>query len=325
MNHCIFSKIGYLRAMKIGIVGCGQVGMAAASSLFQQGLISELILIDKDQNKTKGEALDLMHAQGYVGRCSVSYGEYSDLSDVSYIVFTAGVSQEPGENRLDLLGRNLSILKLIIKKLDKYCPNAILIIATNPVDILTYFAGEYSSRNLRKIIGTGTMLDTSRFRSLLGEHFNIDPRSVHAYVVGEHGNSEVLLWSSAMIAGQKVVNNPILEKEISFQQKNDIENSVVNAAYDIIEKKGYTSWAIGLVISYLISVIENDQKSILPLSVRTEGDYGIEDSCMGLPCIVGKEGIERKISLTLSDEESLNLKNSGKILAEIISSLKIKN
>ncbi len=307
---------------KIGIVGCGHVGMAAAFALFKEGLASEMVLLDKDHERSEGEAMDLMHAQAYTDRCSVRAGDYSDLKDASYIVISAGVSQAPGETRLELLSRNVDVLRPIMVELDRYCPDAVIIMATNPVDILTYMAQELSSRAHCKIIGTGTMLDTSRFRSLIGDYYNIDPKSVHAYVVGEHGNSEVLLWSQVQIGGKKILGDSVLGKVMSDRDRDQINEKVTKAAYQIIERKGYTSWAIGLVISSLIKALSGDQRKVLPLSIRVEGEYGVSDTCMGLPCIVGSGGVEGKVDFEMSERERELLKVSGDLLSALIRDIK---
>jgi L-lactate dehydrogenase len=306
---------------KVGIVGCGHVGMAAASSLFYSGLASDLVLVDHNKNLAAGEAMDLMHGQGYATRCHVSSGDYSNLVGARYIVISAGVSQKVGETRINLLNRNIEVFKQIIPKLDKYCPDAIIIIATNPVDIMTYASQEISSRPWQKIIGTGTMLDTSRFRALIGEFYGIDPRSVHAMVLGEHGDSEVPLWSSATIAGQSILSQEFLGKKLSEEDKNKIEFSVKNAAYQIIEKKGHTNWAIGFVISHLVKIIENDQKTILPISVRFEGELGLSGLCLGYPCVVGVDGIEKKMDMRLDESEKESLYKSGTLLRSCIQQL----
>lgn len=309
--------------MKIGIVGCGMVGMAAASAIFRDSLASELILVDIDKEKACGEAMDLMHAQAYTSRCSVSQGDYNDLQGAEYIVFSSGVSQKTGESRIDLLNRNIEILRPIISELDTNCPDAKIIVATNPVDILTYCAGELSCRSKSKIIGTGTMLDTSRFRSALGSFYQVNPKSIHAYVVGEHGNSEVLLWSSAMIAGKRIKDSNVLGKTLSEKDIKDIDDEVRNAAYKIIDKKGYTSWAIGFVIAHLIRTIESDQKSILALSVRAPKWMNLSGACIGLPCLVGKDGVEKVVDLDLSPSEKELLRSSHNYLADIITKLNL--
>jgi len=307
--------------IKIGIVGCGHVGMATASALFQAGTASEIILVDRNEQLAKGEAMDLMHGQGHAGRCKVRAGATKDLLGASYIVITAGVSQKAEETRIDLLNRNITILKSLIQDLDEFSPEAIIILATNPVDILTYACQKLSQRPWQKIIGTGTMLDTSRFRAILGEYYAVDPKSVHALVVGEHGDSEVLLWSSATIAGNRILNQYVLDQLISSEIMDKITVDVKNAAYQIIQKKGHTSWAIGLVISYLLKAIINDQKSIFPLSVRLEGEYGLENVCLGLPCVVAVTGVEKKVSLDLSAEELTALLSSAKKLQNLITQL----
>jgi L-lactate dehydrogenase len=309
--------------MKVGIIGCGHVGMAAASAIFQKGLASELVLLDHDHERAVGEAMDLKHAQSYVSRCMVRAGDYEDLRESDYLIICAGVSQKPGESRTDLLQRNVEVLKEIVLKIDSTAPDAIVIIATNPVDILTYFAQELSLRPHQKVIGTGTMLDTSRFRSIVGELYQIDPKSVHGYVVGEHGNSEVLLWSETRIGGQKILENKILGKRISDTEVTEITDSVVNAAYKIIDRKGYTSWAVGFVIAELLEILKRDQKTIVPLSVRVNGEFSISGTCLGLPCVVGKNGIEQILNIKASDKELKLLQKSGEKLASLVSQVKI--
>ncbi len=295
--------------------------MAAAVSIFQNNLAEKLILVDKNEDLAKGEAMDLMHAQGYNGRCSVSFKQLEELDEIDIIIISAGVSQKDGETRLDLLNRNAIILKNIIQSLDKTCPHSLIIMATNPVDILTYVAQDLSSRNSKKIIGTGTMLDTSRFRSLLGEYYNVDPKSVHAYVVGEHGNSEVLLWSSAAIAGKSILDSKVLGKKIDKESIEKITSDVTYAAYSIIEKKGYTSWAIGIIISHMVSIISQNKKSVVPLSVRVEDYLGVSKTCLGLPVVLGREGVEEILPIQMSKEEENLFKASGEMLANIISEM----
>jgi L-lactate dehydrogenase len=305
---------------KVGIIGAGYVGVAAAYSLFQQSLCSELILVDTEIQRAEAQALDLMHAQAYVGRCQVKAGNYQDLSDCSIVIITAGVSQKNDETRLDLLQRNVNIFSTIIEELDKACPEAILIIATNPVDILTYISQEISQRPHKKVIGTGTMLDTSRFRSLLGEYYNVDPKSVHGFIVGEHGDSELPLWSSTNIAGLNITTETINGKPFIQQDMDKIFHDVKTAAYKIIEKKGHTDLAIGLMISHLVKTINNNQRSILPLSVRLEGHYNLEGLCMGLPCILGENGIEAVIAPSVSKEEESLIYKSAQVLLKSIKS-----
>ncbi|MDJ0918983.1 MAG: L-lactate dehydrogenase [Woeseiaceae bacterium] len=312
-----------LQRHTIGIVGTGQVGMAAATSLFQQRIARELILIDVDRNRAEGEAMDLMHAQGYVGRRRVWAGDYSDLTNAQIVIITAGVSQKPGEDRLSLLNRNAAVFKQIAEELDRHAPKAILLIASNPVDILTYVMQDLSERPDEKVIGTGTMLDTTRLRTLLAEHYDVDPRSVHALILGEHGDSEIVAWSRANIGGLPILNNSVLGRPYDPKVLDEIFQRVRNAAYEIIERKGYTNWAIGLVLAHLVRTIQEDQNSVLPISVRLHGEYGINDVCLSIPAAVGIKGAGERVHLPLSEDERRALSASADTLKKSLRSLSV--
>lgn len=307
----------------IGIIGTGNVGIAAAYALFLSRVASEIILIDKDNSRAEGEAMDLMHGQPYVGHISVRAGTYDDLGNAQIVVVCAGVSQRPGESRLELLNRNAVVLKQIASQLDRHAPEAVLVVASNPVDILTYTLQQLSRRPSHRIIGTGTMLDTGRFRSLLGQHYNVDPRSVHAYIVGEHGDSEVPLWSSADIGGVSIIDHVVLNKQFDKERMAHLFEKVRNAAYQIIERKGYTNTAIGAVIARLCQTILDDQKSVLTVSTRLSGEYGLEDLCLSIPCLVGLEGIEAKVLPELNNQEIDGLKRSARIIKESLDGLSL--
>lgn len=305
-----------LSRQTIGIVGTGNVGMAAAYALFQRRGASEIILVDLDRERAEGEAMDLMHGQAYVGRCMVRAGGYEDLRNASVIVICAGAAQRPGESRLDLLNRNAAVFRAIAVELDRHAPEAILLVASNPVDILTYVMQELSARPPSRIIGTGTMLDTTRFRTLLGQHYGVDPRSVHALILGEHGDSEVPIWSTATIAGLRLVGNTILGRPYSPEALEAIVQQVRRAAYEIIQRKGYTNWAIGLVIAHLIHTIQDDQHSVLPVSVRLQGQLGLEGVCMSMPAPVGIEGVGPCLPPRVDAEEEAALQRSAAVLRE---------
>jgi L-lactate dehydrogenase len=311
------------RRQTVGIVGTGQVGMAAAYAIFQQRIVRELILIDSNRKRAEGEAMDLMHSQGYVGRCRVRVGDYSNLNQAQVIIICAGVGQKPGESRLDLLNRNADIFKSIAEQLDEYVPDALLLIATNPVDILTYVTQELSQRPNQRIIGTGTMLDTTRFRSLLADHYNVDPRSVHAFILGEHGDTEVPIWSTASIAGAPLLKDETLGTCFEREAMENLFERVRHAAYDIIDRKGYTNWAIGLVIAHLLRTILDDQKSVLPVSVRLEGEYGINDVCLSIPSAVGIEGVTKRVLPAINDEELARLRHCADVLKEGLAGIRL--
>ncbi len=312
-----------LKRQTVGIVGAGQVGMAAAYALFIQKTASKLILIDINKKRAEGEAMDLMHAQAYVGRCDVDAGDYSDLEGAQMVVISAGVSQKPGETRLELLNRNAEIFREIAVQLDRYAPNAILLIATNPVDILTYVMQSLSQRPPNLIIGTGTMLDTTRFRTLLGEYYNVDPRSVHAFILGEHGDSEVPIWSTADIAGTRLVDGAIMGKPFDHAAMDALFQRVRRAAYEIINRKGYTNWAIGLVIAHLWRTILDDQNSVLPVSVRLNGEYGIHDVCLSIPTAVGINGVGERVLPALNEQELQALRHSAEVLKQGLAGIEL--
>ena len=306
-----------INIQKVGVIGTGYVGMAAAFSIFQQQLANELILIDRDLSRAEGEALDLMHGQPLVGRCQVQTGDYEDLAGTGIIVVCAGASQSSSdENRLELLKRNIKVLESIARELDRYAPDALLLIASNPVDILTRGMQCLSARPRQRIIGTGTCLDTSRFRTLLAQHYDVSPCSVHAYILGEHGDSEVPVWSSASIGGLSLQYNEINGRHFDAEQMDTLFYQVKNAAYEIIAGKGHTNWAIGLVIADIIRTITDNQRRILPVSVRLEGEYGIENVCLSIPTIVGSQGIENHILPDLNKEELKELRLSAQTLLE---------
>ncbi|MDH4029815.1 MAG: L-lactate dehydrogenase, partial [Chromatiales bacterium] len=298
-----------MNKQRVGIVGTGNVGVAAAFAMFVQENCSEIILVDIDKKRARGEAIDLMHGQAYVGRIIVRDGDYEDLAGCQIVVVTAGAAQKPGETRLDLLNNNARVFRSIAEGLDRHAPDAILIVASNPVDVLTYMMQQMSGRPGKRVIGTGTMLDTSRFRSLLGEYYEVDPRSVHGYILGEHGDSEFAAWSTVTIGGKSPVRSTILGRHWNEADMEDLFLRVRNAAYEIIDGKGYTNWAIGLVIARLVSIILDDRHSIQPVTSRLGGDYGISDVCISVPALVGMAGVQRLIHLNLEEAEQASLEH----------------
>jgi len=307
----------------VGIVGTGQVGVAGAFAMFVQDVCSELILVDIDKKRAHGEALDLMHGQGYAGRILVRDGDYDALAGCQVVVISAGAAQKPGETRLDLLNKNARIFASIAAQLDRYAPDAIVIVASNPVDILTYIMQELSDRPRERVIGTGTMLDTSRFRSMLGDYYRVDPKSVHGYILGEHGDSEFAAWSTVTIGGKSPVDAGILGRPWNQPDMDTLFCQVRNAAYKIIEGKGYTNWAIGLVISRLVAIILEDRCSIQPVSARLQDDYGINGVCLSLPTRVSMNGVEGHVHLRLNDAEREALTQSAAIMAAAIADVEL--
>jgi L-lactate dehydrogenase len=302
----------------IGVIGVGNVGVAAAYALFLNRTAEEIILVDKDRRRAEGEAMDMMHGQAYVGHIAVRAGDYPDLAAAQIVIIAAGVGQRPGESRLELLNRNADVLGQIAAQLDRHAPDAVLLIASNPVDILTYMMHRLSDRPSHRIVGTGTMLDTGRFRALLGKHYQVDPRSVHAYIVGEHGDSEVPLWSKAMVGGIPIKENMVLGRCFDADQMNDIFSQVRDAAYEIIDRKGYTNTAIGAILARLSEAVLEDQKSILTVSVAMTGEYGLNRVCLSNPCVIGFQGIEAKLTPDLDDNELHGIQVSARRLKQNI-------
>ncbi|KJS30611.1 MAG: lactate dehydrogenase [Desulfatitalea sp. BRH_c12] len=308
----------------IGIVGAGHVGMAAAYAVFLRGLAGEIIVVDQDHRRAEGEAMDLMHGQAFVERVSVRAGEYADLAAAQVVVISAGVAQKPDETRLALLNRNAAVLRQIIAQLDAHTPGSVLIIASNPVDILTHVTQALTRRPAGLVIGTGTMLDTARFRALLGDYYGVDPRSVHAYILGEHGDSEVPIWSSAHIGGVPLMDNTILGKTFAREEMERIFQSVRHAAYEILSRKGYTNTAIGSSIARLVEAILDDQRSVLPVSRQLTGQHGIDGVCLSIPSIIGQQGVTDALLLRLNDVELDGLRYSAQVLRESLQGIQVQ-
>lgn len=308
-----------IQRRSVAIIGTGNVGSAAAYALFNQRIASEIILVDLNRERAEGEAMDLMHGQLLVGNVSVRAGGYEDLTNTQVVVITAGVGQNSSsESRLELLNRNAKVFKNIINELDTHAPNAILIVATNPVDILTYVTQKLSKRPPQRVIGTGTLLDTARFRALLGRYYEVDPQSVHAYILGEHGDSEVPVWSQANIGGKPIKDDTVMGKKFNSDKLRQLFEEAKNAAYEIIGRKGFTNSAIGVVIARIVQAVLEDERSVIPVSVAWQGEYGIEDVCMSLPSVVGMDGVRARVVPRLSGEEIEGLESSAAVLKRSI-------
>jgi L-lactate dehydrogenase len=300
----------------VGVVGAGNVGTAAAYAMFTERVASEIVLVDVNRRRAEGEAMDLAHGQALVGRIDVRAGGYADLTDAQVVVIAAGVNQAPGESRLALHGRNRAVFREVAAALDQYAPGAVLLVATNPVDLLTHEMQELSRRPRSSIIGTGTLLDTARLRAGLGARYGVSPRSVHAYILGEHGDSEVAIWSNATIGGLPFWERTVRGRPFDAAAMQALFEEVRSSANRIIERKGYTNLAIGLVIAHLADAILSDQKAVLPVSVRVDGQYGIRDVCLSLPAVIGIGGVDEIIAPDLSQEEQDALRRSAEVLIE---------
>jgi L-lactate dehydrogenase len=310
------------RPTRVAIVGCGNVGATFAYALLLSGLASEIVLIDANHAKAEGEAMDLNHAMPLGRPVRIWAGDYEDCKGALLTVVTAGAAQRPGETRLDLVQRNTGIFKQIIPNIVKNNPEGIIIIATNPVDILTYVAQELSGLPRNQVIGSGTVLDSARFRYLLSQEFDVDPRSVHAFIIGEHGDSEVPAWSLANIAGMRLPQYCAVNGLGCDEQHLDrIFEQTRDAAYHIIERKGATYYAIASGLVRICEAIIRDQSTVLSVSSYIKDYYGISDVCLSIPSIVDLGGVERVIHLDLSADEIEGLRKSADILKGILSQL----
>ncbi|HCW22172.1 MAG TPA: L-lactate dehydrogenase [Lachnospiraceae bacterium] len=308
-----------MNARKVGIVGCGFVGSSSAFALMQSGLFNEMVLIDAVPDKAEGEALDISHGVPFASPMKIYAGTYDDVKDAGVIVVTAGAAQKPGETRLDLVHKNVGIFRSIIPEIAKRGFDGILLIVANPVDILTYAALQMSGLPKERVIGSGTVLDSARLRSKLGEHLSVDSRSVHAFIVGEHGDSEFAAWSSANISGVPLSDFCEMRGHYHHEQSQEnILESVKNSAYEIISKKHATYYGIAMSVKRICEAIVHDEKSILPVSVLMEGEYGLNDVCLSMPAIVGADGFEQHVPIPLSKEEQEELTKSAKALREVI-------
>ena len=307
---------------KAAIVGCGFVGAASAFALMESGLFSELVMIDAAKDKAEGEALDISHGLPFAKPMQIYAGDYPDLADASVIIVTAGAGQKPGETRLDLVKKNVGIFKSVIPQIVKYNREGILLIVANPVDILTLTAAKLSGFPENRVFGSGTVLDTARLKYLLGQHLEVDSRSVHAFIIGEHGDSEIAVWSSANVSG--VPLNSFCEMRGHFQHEESmrrIADEVKNSAYDIIAKKGATYYGIAMSVRRICEAIVRDEKTILPVSCIQHGNHGIEGVALSMPAIVGKEGVEVQVPIELNEREEQELRASAETLRKVVEDL----
>ena len=304
------------------MIGCGFVGASSAFSLMQSGLFSDMVLIDANADRAEGEAMDLSHGLPFARPMEIYAGNYEDISDCGLVIVTAGANQKPGETRLDLVKKNVDIFKQIIPEIVKHNTECILLIVSNPVDILTYTALKLSGFPANRVIGSGTVLDTARLKYLIGRRFGVDSRSVHAFIIGEHGDSELAVWSSANISGVEL--NRFCEQNGSFDHRTALKKlyeDVRDSAYEIIKKKGATYYGIAMAVRRIAECILRDERSILPVSSLIQGHYGLENLCMGVPTIVGGEGIEKIIDINLNGEEQLELMHSAEALKKVLATL----
>jgi L-lactate dehydrogenase len=305
------------RTGKVGLVGTGMVGSSFAYALIQRSLVSELVLVDANHERAEGEAMDLTHGMSFVRPTRVYAGDYSDLAGADVVVIAAGANQRPGQTRLDLLKVNAAVFRDVVPRILAVNERCIIVVATNPVDILTHISAEIAGPDRGRVIGSGTILDTARFRVLLGEHYGVDPRSVHGYIIGEHGDSSLATWSIADIGGVSL-HDYTGPNGHTFDQAalDSIALQVRNAAYEIIKRKQATYYAIGLGLVAIIEAVVRDQHTVLSVSSPLSGQYDVRDISTSLPKVVGRQGIERVLTPRLSEVEVALFQRSAAILHE---------
>ena len=308
---------------KVVVIGAGFVGTTYVYALMHTGLAGKIVLIDLDKKRVQGEVMDLEHGLAFIPPVEIRPGDYSDCADADLIVVTAGAKQIPGQSRLELLQGNADIVKSICDEIKKYDSDAVLVMVTNPVDMLTQVALKQLGWPRERVVGSGTVLDSARFRSMLSRHCGIDTRNVHAYILGEHGDSEVAVWSMTHVAGVPMKDYcDICQGCDTAKRHEDIVQRVRNSAYHIIDYKGSTYYTIGLSLTRISEAILRNEHSILTVSLLLQGEYDINDICLSVPCVVGKTGIERIITAELFENEQAALRTSAQTLREELDKIK---
>jgi len=306
----------FSKKRKIVVIGVGAVGSTTAYTLLLRQRMDELVLIDANKEKAIGDALDMNHGLAFLGKAKVWAGSYEDCADADIIIITAGVAQKPGESRVDLLKRNIAIFESITEQVLKFNKDGILLIASNPVDVMSYFTWKKSGWPSQRVIGSGTLLDTARFRYLIGEKLAIDPRSVHAHIIGEHGDSELPVWSHTNVAGSEI--------ELSEEDRNHIFHNTRDAAYRIIEAKGATYYAIALALDRICTAILKNEASVLNVSTLLKNYHGIDDVYLGVPSIVDRSGVREVLQFNVKQNEQELLRKSANKIKELIRSISME-
>lgn len=307
---------------KVAIIGCGMVGSSTAFSLMTSGLFTDMLLIDVNRDRAVGEAMDLSHCLPFTSPVEIRAGGYKDLRDYGIIIITAGVGQKPGETRMDCIKSNVAVMRSIVPSITEYNRDGYLMVVTNPVDVLTYVCRKLSGHAPNTVFGSGTVLDSARLKFSVGRRLNVDPRSVHAFVIGEHGDSELAVWSSANVGGIP------LDRYCAHcgyrgheDNRKKLADSVKNSAYEIIKRKGATYYGIAAAIRRICESIVRDEHSIMPVSAYVQGHYGLNDVYISVPALIGSGGVEDIVDIPLSDEEKTALDNSARTLKEAISEI----
>ena len=310
-----------MNKQKCAVIGCGFVGASIVFSLIQEEMFSELVLIDINQTKAEGEAMDLSHGLPFVHPMKIYAGTYADLADCFLIIITAGAGQRPGETRLELVRKNVEIFRDMIPQITAVTQDARLLIVSNPVDVMTYAAWKLSGYPPEHVIGSGTVLDTARLKYLLGAHLGVDSRSVHAFIIGEHGDSELAVWSSANISGVDLDSFCDICGACDGETLHRLYEDVRTSAYKVIEKKGATYYAIALAVTRIARAIVREEHSVLPVSAYVNGHYGVSDVYFGVPSIVGAEGVEKVLDIPLDGSEQQQLEHLVQTLKDVIAGL----
>jgi L-lactate dehydrogenase len=290
----------------------------------QSGLFSEIAMIDADMEKAEGEAMDISHGIPFARHMRIYAGTYDDVKDAGIVIITAGANQKPGETRLDLVHKNVGIFKSIIPQITSRNFDGILLVVANPVDILTRVAQKLSGLPENRVIGSGTVLDTGRLKYRLSDHLQVDSKSIHAFIIGEHGDSEIVAWSSANVSGVPLSNFCEMRGHYEHREaENEIAEKVKNSAYDIIQRKRATYYGVAMAVKRICEVIVRNEEAILPVSTAMHGEHGIDDVVLSMPCVVGSNGIETQVPIVMSEEETAKLQESAKVLKEILDSLEL--
>ena len=309
---------------KAAVIGCGFVGSATAFTLMQSRLFSELVLLDVNMEKADGEAKDIAHGIPFAGQMKIYAGTYDDAADAAIIIITAGANQKPGETRLDLVQKNTAIYQSIIPEIVKRDFGGILLIVSNPVDILTYVALKLSGLPEKRVLGSGTVLDTARLKYALGEHLGVDSRSVHSFIIGEHGDSELAVWSGANVSGISLDHFCELRGYYEHDKADEwLQREVRDSAYEIIRRKGATYYGVAMAVERIVRAIVRDEHSVLPVSNLLQGQYGIDGLCMSIPAVVGRNGVEDTLEIPLSPAEREALRDSAATLRGVVDSLEL--
>ncbi len=313
------------RPIRIAVLGTGHVGSTFAYTLLLSGLAEEIVLLDINRARAEGEVMDLNHTEPFTHPTRIWAGDYPDCAGAAVTVIAAGAAQNPGETRLDLLQRNAGIFAQIVPQVARHNPGGIILVATNPVDVLTWASLKLSGLPPARVIGSGTILDTARFRFLLGEYFGVDARSVHAHIIGEHGDSEVPAWSLGTIGGMHL-RDFAAANNIPYDQRrmNEIFTRTRDAAYHIIARKGATYYAVAAGLVRIVEAILRNQHTVLSVSSLVNGYYGIRDLCLSLPTVLGRGGVERVLCLPLNEQEQQGLRRSADILQQTIARLQLQ-